>query len=194
MASKTIETRRADSFGGISRDKNTRRLLVSPAEVRTLAVTGTWVLEANSNVVSLATDDVGGDGELLFVPCNVEASDMIVNGSTVVDRGIRVIGLEISYVVAASALADIDFFLYKTTLDAEGVATAAAITATTTFDTDGDTGREIDEHRVLVSIAEKDRFFLDGGTLVHGVIDMEDGTASDVNINSVIWHLQRVEE
>ena len=105
MASTVAETRRASDFGGISRDKNTRRLFVGPSQIKTLSVTGTWALEANSNVLSFATDDVGGAGELLMVPCPVEFSDMIVKGSTVVDRGVRLVACEVMYQVAVSALA-----------------------------------------------------------------------------------------
>ncbi len=194
MTSTVAETRRASDFGGISRDKNTRRIFCGPELIRTLAVTGTWVLEANSNVLSLATDDVGGAAELLVCPLPVEYSDMIVRGSTAVDRGVQVIAAEIIYEVAASALADIDFSIIETTYDAEGTGTATAKTATTTMDVAADTGREIDQHRATVTIAEANRTFLDGGRTTHLLLDIDDGTSSDVNILGVIWHLRRVEE
>ena len=194
MASTVAETRRASDFGGISRNKNTRRVWVDPTEIRTLTVTGTWALEANSNVLSLATDDVGGAGELLLIPCPVEFSDMIVRGSTAVDRGVRIVALELIYEVAASALADIDLVIYKTTYDAEGAGTAVAMTKTDSMDTAGDTGREIDQHRFTATIAERDRVFFDGGTTFHGVLDVDDGTSSDGNILGAIWHIERVEE
>lgn len=194
MTSTVAETRRASDFGGIARDKNTRRIFCGPELIRTLAVTGTWVLEANSNVLSLATDDVGGAAELLVCPLPVEFSDMIVRGSTNVDRGVQVVAVEILYQVAVSALADIDFSILETTYDLEGAGTATAKTATTTYDTAGDTGVEIDHHRALVTIAEANRTFLDGGRTTHLLMDIDDGTASDVNIFGVIWHLRRVEE
>jgi hypothetical protein len=193
VTSTVAETRRADAFGGISRDKNTRRLFVSPADFKQLAVTGTWALEANSNVVSLATDDAGTTN-LLMVPFPGEYSDLIVKGSTEVDRGLKVIALEVIYEVAVSALGDVDIFLYKTTFDSEGAGTAALVATTTTLDGASDTGREADQHRMTVTIAERDRFFLDGGTMIHGIFDVDDGTASDVNILGAIWHVQRVEE
>lgn len=194
MTSTVMETRRADSFGGISRDKNTRRLWVPPTEIRTLAVTGTWAIEAGTNVVSLATDDVGGAGELLYIPCGVEFSDFIQRGSTVVDRGIQVLGVELIYDVAVSALADIDIIIYKTEFDAEGIGTATAVTSTTTLDVVTDTGREVDQHRMSAFIAGKDREFFDGGRVYHAIVDADDGTASDMNILGAIWHLRRVEE
>lgn len=193
MVSTVMETRESQVSGSVARKTNAHRVFVPPSQISTLAVTGTWVLEANTNVVSLATNDVGGDGELLYVPFPSEHSDMRAQ-STSVDRGVRVVGLEVIYEVAASALADIDFFIYHTSFDAEGTGTATVATATTSFDTAGDTGREIDQHRASVFIAEGNRAFLDGGKVVHAVIDMEDGTASDVNILGCIWHIERVYE
>ena len=194
MASSNLETRSASDFGGIARRKNTRRIFVGPELIRTLAVTGTWVLEANSGVLSLATDDVGGAAELLTVPCPVEFSDMIVRGSAAVDRGVRIIGFELIYEVAASALADIDVVIYKTTYDTEGIGTATAMVKTDSMDTAGDTGREIDQHRFLCTIAESNREFFDGGKTFHAVLDIDDGTSSDVNILGAIWHVERIEE
>jgi hypothetical protein len=194
VTSTVAETRKAADFGGISRNKNTRRIFVGPDAIRTLAVTGTWALEANTNVLSLATDDVGGAGELLVVPFPAEFSDMIVRGSAAVDRGVRIIALEVLYQVAASALADIDLAIYKTTWDSEGVGTATAMTKTDARDVAADAGTEVDEHRFTATIAESNREFLDGGKTFHAVLDIDDGTSSDVNIFGAIWHLERVEE
>lgn len=194
MTSTVAETRRASDFGGISRNKNTRRLFVGPYGINTLAVTGTWVRAAATNVLEFTTADVGGAGELLVAECPVEFSDMIVRGSTAVDRGVRIVAAEIIYRVTNSALADIDFTIYKQTYDAEGAATATAMTATTTYDTAGDTGREIDQHRALVTITERDREFFDGGKTFYLLMDIDDGTASDMFIAGVIWHFERVEE
>ena len=193
MASSVLETRRASDFGGIARDKNTERVFVGPNLIGQMAVTGTWALEANTNVQSLATDDAGSTN-LLSIPFIAPYSDLIVRGSSAVDRGVKVIGLEIIYEVAASALSDADLYIYKTTFDAEGTGTATVVTTTTTMDTAGDAGTEIDQHRMYVTIAENNRFFLDGGTIVHGIFDVDDGTSSDVNILGAIWHIQRVEE
>lgn len=194
MTSTVAETRRAETFGGIARDKNTARLWVSPNRIVPISVTGTWAMEVNSNVPSLATDDVGGATERLMVPCDVEFSDFIQRGSSNVDRGVQLIAVELIYEVAASALAGFDLDIWKVTYDTEGVATAAEVTTTLTFDTAGDTGVEIDQHRALATITERDRIWWDGGTSFHGEIDLADGTASDVNILGAIWHYRRLYE
>lgn len=191
MVSTVMETRVVQAYGAIAREKNTSRLWVPPNLISPIAVTGVWAMEVNSNVPSLATDDAGGASERLMVPCPVEFSDMIVTGSTAVDRGIQIVGLELIYQVAASALATFDLDIWKVTYDLEGVATAAEVTTTLSFDTAGDTGVEIDEHRASALIAARDREFWDGGKTFHGEIDIGDGTASDVNILGAIWHLYR---
>lgn len=191
MATNALETVDSQSFGGVSRVTNAKRLWVPPSHISILAVTGTWVNEANSNVASLATDDVGGDGELIMIPCPLTASDHISRGSSTVDKGIRIIGLEVFYQVAVSALTDIDWFLYHTVFSAVGAGTATAITKTDTYDTAGDTGVEIDTHRVEILINARDRFFLTSGDVIHAVMDMQDGTASDVNIFGAYWHYEQ---
>lgn len=194
MATTVAETRVAESFGGIARDKNTARLWVPPSRIATLSVTGVWALEVNSNVPSLATDDAGGASERLYIPCEVEFSDFIQRGTTNVDRGVQLIALELIYEVAASALAGFDLDIWKVTYDAEGTGTAAEMTTTLTFDTAGDTGVEIDQHRALATINARDREWWDGGKTFFGEIDIADGTASDVNILGAIWHYRRLYE
>lgn len=194
MVSTVAETRVAESNGAIARDKNTARLWVPPNMISTISVTGTWAMEVNSNVPSLATDDVGGATERLFVPFPVEFSDFIQRGTSNVDRGVQVIALELIYEVAASALAGFDLDIWKVTYDLEGTGTAAEMTTTLTFDTAGDTGVEVDQHRALATINARDREWWDGGKSFHGEIDLADGTASDVNILGAIWHYRRLYE
>lgn len=195
MATNALETVRASAHGSIARIKNTRRFWVPPSMIATLDVTGTWVLDVNTNVVSLITSDVGGDGELLYIPYTGWVSDLAVEkGQSAVDRGVRIIGLEVMYEVAASALADADLFIIKTTIDADGDGSAAAVTATQSADDEDATPVEIDDHRVFVTVAERDRFFLDSGTIVHGILDLADGTSSDVSIVGAFWHVEIHEE
>ena len=194
MATNALETLRSEAHGSISRVRNTARLWVPPSQITTVSVTGTWALAAATNVLELGTSDVGGAGELLQIPCNPEFSDFVQRGSTSPDMGVRLVGLEIFYRVATSALADIDFVIYKTTIDAEGAATAAAVTTTTSWDTAGDAGTEIDEHRAEILIAENNRFFLDSGTFVHAIMDIDDGTSSDMYIAGAVWHFERHQE
>lgn len=189
MAVGTLETHDASDQGAVSRFTNTKRVFVGPDAIRTLAVTGTWVLEANTNVLSLATDDVGGAGELLIVPCPVPFSDQAVQQSAV-NRGVRLVGCEIHYQVAVSTLADLDVFIYKTTLGVHGTAPSAAAVSHTDTNLDLDA----DEHRAEILIAEANRFFLDSGTVVHMILDIDDGTSSDVNIFGVVWHFEEYQD
>lgn len=193
MARNELETQVAQAFGGTAREKNTRRVFVGPELIRPVSVTGVWALELASGVVSLATDDVGGAGEVLAIPMPAEFSDFAQKGDNV-DRGIKVVGVELLYTVAASALAAFDLDIHKVTFDVDGTPTAAEVTTTLAFDTAGDDGTEIDDHRAEAFIAARDRFFLDSGTVVYGQIVLSDGTASDVNVYGAIWHLERVEE
>lgn len=192
----TLVTRRADSHGSVARFRNTRRVWVDPALIRTLAVTGTWVLEANSNALSLATDDVGAaTGELLVIPYPGQVSDAEIetsNGGT--DRGVRIVGCEIMYQVAASALAVADLVIYRTARDAEGVPTTTVVPSTLSTDDADATPLEIDEHRYSEIVAENDRFFLDTANTVHAVMEFGDGTSSDVNIFGAFWHIEEVQE
>lgn len=194
MTTTVAETRRADSFGGIARDKNTRRLWVPPTSVYKLSGSGTYAVDVSSDVIRFGTADVAGATERLSIPCPVEFSDMIVKGTTVVDRGIQIVALELIYEVKASALAGFDLDIWKQTYDLEGTPTPVEVTTTLTFDTAGDTGVEIDQHRALALIAATDRIFFDGGTTFHGEIDLATGTSSDFYVYGAIWHLRRVEE
>lgn len=194
MSKNALETKRSDSFGAISRNKNTERVFVGPNGFAQIAVTGTWALEANSSVPSLGTDDASTTN-VFNVFCPAPFSDAEVeSGSGVTDRGYRVIGYEVLYQVATSALGAFDADLYKLTLNDTAIPTAAEVTTTLSFDTAGDAGTEVDFHRAEVLIAERDRFFVDSGQTVFAQIEITDGTSSDVNLFGVIWHLERVEE
>lgn len=195
MAKSTaLATKASQDFGPVSRRKNTQRLFITPGELEQAAVTGTWALEVNSNVTSLATDDAGTTNNI-NIPLPVRFSDAeIQSGSGVTDRGVKVVGLELIYEVAASALGGFDLDIWKYTVSSVGAVTAAEVTTTLTFDTANDAGTEIDTHRAYATIAERDRFFIDSGTLVIGRADITDGTSSDVNIIGAIWHLEVVEE
>lgn len=185
------DTKVAQDSGSVARLKNTERVFVGPEALGLDAVTATWALEVNSNVPSLATDDAGTTNNIR-IPFPVSFSDAeIQSGSGVTDRGVRLLGVELIYEVAASALTSFDLDIFKGTIDAEGSVTAAEVTTTLSFDTAGDDGTEIDQHRAFAAIGEDDRFFLDSGTIAWGRADIEDGTASDVNIIGAIWHVER---
>lgn len=188
------DTKVSSDFGAASRYKNTERIFVGPEALGTDAVTGTWALEVNSNVPSLATDDASTTNNIR-IPFPAPFSDAeIQSGSGVTDRGVKVIGVEVIYQVAASALGAFDLDIWKVTISSVGAPTAAEVTTTLSFDTNGDDGTEVDTHRAFAEIAEVDRFFLDSGTIVFGRLDITDGTSSDVNIVGAIWHVERVEE
>ena len=187
-----LETRAAESAGSVARFKNTERVFVSPSELGQAAVTGTWALEYNTNVLSLATDDAGTTN-LIDVPFPVPFSDL-VSQSADVDRGVRIVGLEVIYQVAASALGAVSLTLYRNTVTAAAAVSAAAVTATTTFDTDGDAGTEIDTHVIRIAIAARDRTFVDSAHFPTAVFSATDGTSSDVNIMGAVWHIERTME
>lgn len=192
--SVVIDAKASQDFGPISRRSNAVRVFVHPADIKQIAVTGTWALEEATNVPSLATDDAGTTN-VFNIPLNVPFSDAeIQSGSGVTDRGYKVIGLELIYQVAASALGAFDLNIFKLVPTAVGVVAATEIATTLVPDTAGDAGTEVDTHRMQATIASRDRFFVDSGTVVIGKIDITDGTSSDVNLNGAIWHLEKVEE
>lgn len=195
MAKNALVSKVSSDFGGIARFKNTERVFVGPEAFSTGTVTGVWAVEVGSNVPSFATDDVGGAGEILIFGCPVPFSDAEVqSGAGNTDRGVKVVGVELLYTVAASALAGFDLDIYKVAFDADGDPTATEVVTTLSFDTAGDAGTEVDDHRAEALVAENDRTFLDSGNVVYGQVVLSDGTASDVNIYGAIWHFERVEE
>lgn len=189
-----LQTADASTPGAVSRFKNTRRIFVHPADFKEIAVTATWALEEASNVPELATDDASSTN-ILNVILPAEYSNLDASGDGNVDRGVRVIGIELMYEVAASALATAVYGIYKLEFaSADGAPTATAITTTNTFLPDGNDGTEIDVHRVQVEIDEKDMIFMDGDTVIFCRVALADGTSSDINISGAIWHLERTEE
>ena len=189
-----IETSAPQSNRNLSSRKNSRRAWVGPGQFAEVAVTATWALEEATNVVSLATDDASTTN-ILQIPLNTQFSDAAIEDSGAsVDRGIKVMGLELHYTVAASALAAIDLTIYSVVVAADGVYTATAVADTTTWDTSGDAGTEVDDHVMIVAIAKNDRFFVDSDRLCYARLSMTDGTSSDVNIRGAVWHMDTVEE
>lgn len=186
------DTKVSESFGAIARHKNTERVFVHPGEFIPGAVTGTWAMEYNSNVPSLATDDAGTTN-VFDIPMHAPFSDAEIQHS-VTDRGVKVAGLAIQFEVAASALGAFDLQIWKLTPTAEGAFAAAEVPTTVSFDTDGDDGTEIDQHWAYAAVVERDRAFMDTGAIYVGRASFTDGTASDVNILGATWHLERVEE
>lgn len=189
-----LETAVAESFGGISRQKNTRRVFVGPGMIDELATTATWVLQQTANVPELFTTD-GGSTNILGIPFPGEYVQFgAENGGAAVDRGIRILGIELMYQVATSALGAFSIDIFKITLtEADGQETAATVASTDTF-LGGATGKEVDDNRVQTLIAKTDRFFLDDVTSVYAEVNMTDGTASDITIRGAIWHFERIEE
>lgn len=192
--SVVIDTKVSEEPGVISRRKNTVRVFVHPADIKQIAVTGTWALEEATNVPSLATDDAGTTN-VFNIPLDVPFSDAeIQGGSGVTDRGYKVLGLELIYQVATSALGAFDLNIFKLVPTAVGVVAATEITTTLVPDTVGDAGTEVDTHRMQATIASRDRIFVDSGSVIIGRLEVTDGTSSDVNLNGAIWHLEKVEE
>jgi len=188
-----FDTTASEDFGGIARKKNTGRVFVGPEQFNELATTGTWVLQQTSNVPEFFTTDAGSTNILgVWFPGPV--SDATVQGSSV-DRGTRVIGVEVFYTVATSALGDFVPGLFSVAFtDADGVATATAITATEENLPAANDGTEIDNHRLQLEILEVNRAFLDSGTQVYLELNITDGTASDVTIRGAVWHYETLEE
>lgn len=194
MAKNSLEPAVSQDFGGIARSKNTERIFVPANLIGQAAVTGTWALENDSGVITLGTDDAG-DTNVFVIPLPASFSDAALqSGSGVTDRGLKVIGVELCYQVASSALGAFDLDIYKVTIDADGDPAATEVVTTLSFDTSGDDGTEVDDHRAEALIAENDRFFVDSGSVVYALAEITDGTSSDVNIFGAIWHVQRVEE
>jgi len=183
----------AQASGAIAVDKNTVRVHITPGQFIELATTGTWVQQVTTNVPELFTTDASTTN-VLQIPMPAEIS-ALASQSAGVDRGIQVVGLELMYDVATSALASMDIDIFRINFAAaDGAATAVAVPDTTTFLPDGNDGTEVDVHRVIVSIAANDRFFLDGDSTIYANVQMTDGTASDITISGAIWHLRRVYE
>lgn len=190
--SAVIDTKASEDFGAVARRDNTIRVFVGPNELGQDAVTATWALSVSSNVPRLATIDAATTNNIR-IPLHVPMNDAEVqSGSGTSDRGYRVLGLELIYEVAASALGGFDLDIWRLTPAADGTTTAAEVTTTLVPDTVGDTGVEIDKHRMQATIAARDRFFLDSGSIVFGRADITDGTSSDVDIIGAIWHLEKV--
>jgi hypothetical protein len=191
MAKTTPVTINNGSNGTIARDTNAHRVWYGAGDIKQVAVTGTWALETNSNVVSLGTDDASSTN-VFGIDLPAKYSDNAIQDGSTTDRGIEVQALDLRYQVATSALGAIAFALYKVTFDAEGTPTATAITTTTTFDTDGDDGTEVDVHLATVSIAEGNRFFVDSNAIVYATAAITDGTSSDVNLFGGNWYIRTV--
>lgn len=189
----TFDTLDAGSNGAISRDKNTRRVFVSPANFAQAAVTGTWALaEEITSVMSLQTDDAGTTN-VFNIPFPVQYSDFNQRGSTV-DRGVQIVGLEVMYQVATSNIAAVALAIVNVAFAAIGTPAATTLTTTTTFDTGDATGLTQVHHRIKAYVATRDRVYIDSGSVPYGRFSVTDGTSSDVNIHGAIWHLRVVEE
>lgn len=185
----------ASNSGATARFKNTRRIFVSPGQFEELATTATWVLQQTTNVPQLFTTD-GSTTNILGIPFPGEFSNSkIQDGGTAVDRGIKIVGLELMYTVATSALGAFTCDIFKVAFAAaDGAPTATTIVSTDTFLPDGNDGTEVDVHRFSTLVAENDRFFMDGDLVVYAELNMTDGTASDITIHGAIWHVERYEE
>ena len=195
VLSNLIEAHVSESHGSVARHKNTEKLWVPAQFITDGVTTGTWALETATLINTFATDDVGGAGETILIPWVGEFSDAAIeNGAAAVDRGVKVIGLELMYQVAVSALAAMDLDIHHLTFDLEGTPTNAETVTTLTFDTDGDDGTEVDLHRVVASVAKPARTFVTTTNIPQGVFTISDGTASDVNISGAFWHIERVVE
>lgn len=190
MAKNDLATKDYGDHGSIARFKNTRRVFVPANLIGQAAVTGTWALENAAGVITLGTDDAGTTN-VFQIPLPHWFDDAAVqSGSNVTDRGVKVVGVELMYQVATSALGAFDLDIYKVTIDADGDPTAAEVTTTLSMDASADDGTEVDDHRAEALIAANDRFFLDSGTVVYALAEITDGTSSDVNIFGAIWHLE----
>lgn len=159
-------------------------------------ITGTWAGALASNVFSM--DKTAADEtSTVYIPFPSRFSDMAVqSGSAVVDRGVRVLGIEIMYSVATAAMDAVAATLYKDTYAANGTLnTAAAVT--TTYDTGHDTAAEritVDEHRLALLIAAGDREFLTNLQGMHAEVSLNAAATSVVKVFGAIWHFELIEE
>ncbi len=190
-----LATAQVDSAGVVSGFKNTRRIFVSPGQFEELATTATWVLQQTTNVPQFFTTDASSTN-ILGIPFPGEFSNAkIQGGQSAVDRGVKIVGLELMFTVATSALGAFTCDIFKVAFAAaDGAPTATTIASTDTFLPDGNDGTEIDVHRFSTLIAASDRFFMTGDLVVYAELNMTDGTASDITIHGAIWHVERTEE
>lgn len=190
-----LATAQVDSSGVVSGFKNTRRIFVGPAQFEELAVTATWTLQQTSNIPEKFTADVSTTN-IFGIPFPAEFSNAkIQGGQGSVDRGVKIVGLEIFFEIENSALGGFSLDIFKVAFAAsDGQPTATTIVSTDTFLPDGNNGTQVDVHRVSTLIAEADRFFLTGDLVVYAELNLTDGTGSDCTLWGAIWHVERTEE
>lgn len=195
MANPSLETVAAQDFGGIARRKNTQRLWTGPAGFIQAAVTGTWVYEnAKVATASALTTADAGTTNVFHIDFTGPASDMAANsGSGVVDRGTRIIGVTVPYIVGVSDIAATTCKIYQGTLSTAGALTVVELASTTTFATEA-TGLTQTTHLMKCVIAARDRTFVTSGNPVWCEVTVTDGTSSDVWYFGLTWHYETIEE
>ncbi len=202
MTRITLETKVAEAYRGLASIKNTSRIWVPASETRGFATTGSaqaFVLtEVSTGLISMQDPSLAANEDWAFIAnFPAEFSDLAAEGGgSAVDRGVRVIGCEVLWDTDA-ALTDVTVTLHRMTLLATGtLPTVAAIT--TSFDSAHDTTAErltADEHRMQVTVAERDRFFMDGESVVVARVEFVNAASTpQVDFYGVLWHFERVAE
>lgn len=193
----------AEAYRGLASIKNTSRIWVGATQVGVgFATTGSAqafvVKEVSTGLFSMQDPSLAANEDWAFiVDFPGEFSDLAVEGGgSAVDRGIRVIGCEVLWDTDA-ALDDVAVTLHRTTLLATGTLPTTA-TIAISQDSAHDTSTErktADEHRMQVIIAKKDRFFMDGESLVVARVEFINGSSTpQVDFYGVLWHFERVTE
>ena len=148
-----LATAQVDSSGAVSGFKNTRRIFVGPEQFAELAVTATWTLQQTANIPEKFTADASSTN-IFGIPFPGEFSNAkIQGGQTAVDRGVKIVGLEIMYEIENSALGAMTLDIFKLAIAAaDGQPTATTVVSTDTFLPDGNDGTEVDVHRVTYRV------------------------------------------
>lgn len=188
-----LETIVAQDFGGIARRKNTGRLWVPPTQIK--YVTGTWTETIASNlitVVKTTTDETS----TLYIPCPANFSmGAYQSGSGIVDRGIRLIGVEF---LVRIATADLDavptIAIYKTPQPASGgaVPTVAAVTTTTGGNATVTAATSV--RRLNALIASANREFMTDVATFHAEVALNAAGTTAIASYGAFWHYEVIED
>lgn len=190
MSTAALETLRAEANGSPSRFSNAQRKWVPPTQL--FGTVGTWTV-TNSSSVWTYNHSNADDTSVIYVPCTIDFSDLAVSsGSGVVDRGVRVIGLEVLYTNGTADLdAVIGIALFKDTVPDTG-GTAMATTSVTVTQTVPVVTQSAVQRRGSAFIAASDRFFLTNAVQMHGEVTINAAATSVVKVQGCIWHYEKI--
>lgn len=187
-----LETIAAQDFGGIARRKNSRRLWVPPTQMK--YVTGTWTETIASNlitVVKTATDETS----TIYVPFPINFSmGAYQSGSGVVDRGVRIIGIEF---LVRIATADLDavptIAIYQTPQPISGGA-VPTVTELTSTKVVGAVTAATTVRRITALVAPSDRVFATDVLTFHCEVGLNAAATTAEAVYGAFWHYEVIED